>query len=145
MNNQLWGAVVVIVLGYVLGFYFQSRSIAHLDKRIDDLSPRLDGRIDDPNSSVHHRFHDLKDWIRSEVKRLEDRIDRIKHPVVKGQDTVELFESLKKDWKSRPSADGLKNGRCATKCIYQSTPRRRATSRAGMDFLVLSGRCVVPL
>jgi Tfp pilus assembly protein PilN len=73
MSSQLWGAVVVIVLGYVLGFYFQSRSIAHLDKRIDDLRAEL-----------NHRFDDLKDWIRLEVKRLEDRIEDVEHPVVRG-------------------------------------------------------------
>ena len=79
MNSQLWGAVVVIVLGYVLGFYFQSRGIAHLDKRIDDLRAEMNARF----SEINHRFDDLKDWIRSEVKRLEDRIERIEHPVVK--------------------------------------------------------------
>ncbi len=73
MSRQLWGAVVVIVLGYVLGFCFQSRSIAHLDKRIDDLRAKL-----------NHRFDDLKDWIRSEVQRLEERIEHAEHPVVKG-------------------------------------------------------------
>ena len=73
MSSQLWGAVVVIVLGYVLGFYFQSRSIAHLDKRIDDLRAEL-----------NHRFDDLKDWIRSEVQRLEERIEHVEHPVIKG-------------------------------------------------------------
>ena len=80
MNGQLWGAVVVIVLGYVLGFYFQSRSIAHLDKRIDDLRAEINARF----AEVNHRFDDLKDWIRSEVKRLEERIERTEHPVVKG-------------------------------------------------------------
>jgi Tfp pilus assembly protein PilN len=80
MNSQLWGAVVVIVLGYVLGFYFQSRSIAHLDKRIDDLRAEINARF----AEVNHRFDDLKDWIRSEVKRLEERIERTEHPVVKG-------------------------------------------------------------
>jgi hypothetical protein len=49
MSSQLWGAVVVIVLGCVLGFYFQSRSIAHLDKRIDD-----------PRAEFNHRFDDLR-------------------------------------------------------------------------------------
>ena len=42
--NQ-WGPVAVIVGGYLLGVYFQSRSIAHLDRRIDDLrdsSKRID-------------------------------------------------------------------------------------------------------
>ena len=80
MSNQLWGVVAVIVLGYVLGFYFQSRSIAHLDKRIDDLRAEINARF----AEVNHRFDDLKDWIRSEVKRLEERIERTEHPVVKG-------------------------------------------------------------
>ena len=84
MSSQLWGAVVVIVLGYVLGFYFQSRSIAHLDTRIDDLRAELDNRIDDLRAELNHRFDDLKDWIRSEVQRLEERIEHLEHPVVKG-------------------------------------------------------------
>jgi hypothetical protein len=42
------------------------------NKRIDDLGVRMDKRIDD-----------LKDFIRSEVKRLEERIDRITHEVTK--------------------------------------------------------------
>jgi Tfp pilus assembly protein PilN len=67
MVSQLWGAVAVIVLGYVLGFYFQSRSIAHLHKRIDDLRAELNHRFDDLRVELNHRFDDLKDWIRSEV------------------------------------------------------------------------------
>jgi len=73
MSSRLWGAVVVIVLGYVPGFYFQSRSIAHLDERIDDL-----------RAEINHRFDDQKDWIRAEVKRLEDRIEHVEHPIIKG-------------------------------------------------------------
>jgi Tfp pilus assembly protein PilN len=84
MISQLWGAVVVIVLGYALGFYFQSRSIAHLDKRIDDLRAELNHRFDDLRAALNHRFDDLKDWIRSEVKRLEDRIEHVEHPIIKG-------------------------------------------------------------
>ncbi|MGP0074573.1 MAG: hypothetical protein ACLPWF_21875 [Bryobacteraceae bacterium] len=38
--NQ-WGLVAVIVVGYLLGAYCQSRSIAHLDRRIDDLRDSL--------------------------------------------------------------------------------------------------------
>jgi Tfp pilus assembly protein PilN len=84
MSSQLWGAVVVIVLGYVLGFYFQGRSIAHLGKRIDDLRAELNKRIDDLRAELNHRFDDLKDWISSEVKRLEERIEHAEHPVLKG-------------------------------------------------------------
>ena len=69
--NQ-WGPVAVIVGGYLLGVYFQSRSIAHLDRRIDDL-----------RDSVNRRFDDLRDLIKSENKRIEARIDRLEHPIVR--------------------------------------------------------------
>jgi len=80
--NQ-WGPVEVIVGGYLLGIYFQSRSIAHLDRRIDDLRDSLSRRIDDLRDSMNARFDDLHDLIKSEVKRLEERIDRLEHPIVR--------------------------------------------------------------
>lgn len=61
-----WGPVAVIVGGYLLGIYFQSRSIAHLDRRIDDL-----------RDSINKRFEDLRDLLKSEVKRLEERFDHV--------------------------------------------------------------------
>jgi len=61
-----WGPVAVIVGGYLLGIYFQSRSIAHLDHRIDDL-----------RDSINKRFEDLRDLLKSEVKRLEERFDHV--------------------------------------------------------------------
>jgi archaellum component FlaC len=66
--NQLnqWGPVAVIVGGYLLGVYFQNRSIMHLDRRIDDL-----------RDSMNKRFDDMRDLIKSEIKRVEERIDRV--------------------------------------------------------------------
>jgi len=71
--NQLsqWGPVAVIVGGYLLGVYFQSRSIAHLDRRIDDL-----------RDTMNRRFDDSHDLLKSEIKRVEDRIERLAHPIV---------------------------------------------------------------
>jgi predicted nuclease with TOPRIM domain len=77
--NQ-WGPVAVIVGGYLLGIYFQSRSISHLDRRIDDL-----------RDSINKRFEDLRDLLKSEVKRLEERFDHVderldhleRHPIVR--------------------------------------------------------------
>jgi len=65
--NELsgWGPVAVIVVGYVIGFYFQNR------------------RIDDLRDTVNARFSDLKDFIKAENSRLEDRIERLEHPVAK--------------------------------------------------------------
>jgi archaellum component FlaC len=82
---QTWGPAIVIIAGYLLGFYFQHRDIERLERRlnqrIDDLRLDLNKRIDDFRSEINHRFDDLKDWIRSEVKRLEERIERLEHPV----------------------------------------------------------------
>jgi len=71
--NQLsqWGPVAVIVGGYLLGVYFQSRSIAHLDRRIDDL-----------RDAMNRRFDDSRDLLKSEIKRVEDRIERLAHPII---------------------------------------------------------------
>ena len=85
MNPVLsqWGPVAVIVGGYLLGIYFQSRSIAHLDRRIDDLRDSLSRRIDDLRDSMNARFDDLHDLLKSEIKRLDERMDRLEHPIVR--------------------------------------------------------------
>jgi hypothetical protein len=69
--NQ-WGPVAVIVGGYLLGIFFQNR------------------RIDDLRDSMNRRFEDLRDLLKSEVKRLEERfdrvderLDRLEHPIVR--------------------------------------------------------------
>lgn len=65
MSGQIWAATAVIVIGYMAGFFFQNR------------------RIDDLRSSMENRFDDLKDWIHSEIRRLEDRIERLEHPITR--------------------------------------------------------------
>jgi len=64
--NQLsqWGPVAVIVGGYLLGIFFQNR------------------RIDDLRDSMNKRFYDLRDLVKSEIKRVEERIERLEHPIV---------------------------------------------------------------
>ncbi len=62
--NQ-WGPVAVIVGGYLLGIFFQNR------------------RIDDLRDSMNKRFDDLRDLLKSEVKRIEERFDRLEHPIVR--------------------------------------------------------------
>ena len=63
--NQLnqWGPVAVIVGGYLLGMFFQNR------------------RIDDLRDSMNKRFDDMRDLIRSEIKRVEERIERLEHSI----------------------------------------------------------------
>jgi len=60
-----WGPVAVIVAGYLLGIYFQNR------------------RIDDLRDSINRRFDDLRELLKSEVKRLDERLDRMQHPILR--------------------------------------------------------------
>ena len=80
---QPMGPVAVIVGGYLLGIYFQSRSIAHLDRRIDDLRDSVNSRFDDLRETLNKRFDDLHDLLKSEVKRIEDRLERLEHPIIR--------------------------------------------------------------
>jgi hypothetical protein len=71
-----WGPVAVIVGGYLLGIYFQNR-------RIDDLRDTINRRFDDLRDSINKRFDGLHDLLKSEVKRLDERLDRMEHPIVR--------------------------------------------------------------
>jgi len=88
------GPALLILFGIVLGVIYNNRSINHLDARISGesshLSTRLSGeighlstRIDDLIRNEEIRHNDLKDFIKSEVRRLEDWIERIEHPVTR--------------------------------------------------------------
>ena len=61
-----WGPVAVIVGGYLLGIYLQRRSIAGVERCIDDLG-----------DSINNRLDDLRDLLKSEIKRVEERLDRV--------------------------------------------------------------------
>ncbi len=87
-NELLLAQSAIIVVGIAVTLvYNQARFNAlekrfeAMDKRLDDSKSSTDKRFDDLKSSIDKRFDDLKDWIRSEIRRLEDRIDRIEHPV----------------------------------------------------------------
>ena len=58
-----WGQVVVILIGILSGVLYNN------------------SMIDNLRSSTDKRFDDLKDFIRSEVHRLEDRIERLERPI----------------------------------------------------------------
>jgi hypothetical protein len=80
--NQ-WGPVAVIVAGYLLGIYFQNR-------RIDDLRDSMNRRFDDLRDVVNKRFDGSLDLLKSEVKRIEERLDRLEHPVIRQSSTPAL-------------------------------------------------------
>jgi len=86
--QQLWLAVAVVMLGYVVGFYFQHRELdkleTSLNRRIDDLRSEMSTRFTGLQSEMNARFAALHELLKSEVKRLEDRLDRIEHSIVRG-------------------------------------------------------------
>jgi len=61
--SGVWGQVVVILIGILSGVLYNN------------------SKIDNLRSSTDKRFDDLKDFIRSEVHRLEDRIERLERPI----------------------------------------------------------------
>ena len=66
------GQTLLILLGIALGVIYNSHRISHLDTRISD--------------SIHSaelRHADLKDFVKSEITRLEDRIARLEHPIIR--------------------------------------------------------------
>jgi hypothetical protein len=65
LNTQIWAAAGAVIVSILLTMIYQNARFNAREKRIDD------------------RINDLKDWIRSEIRRVEDRIDRIEHPVYK--------------------------------------------------------------
>ena len=85
--SQLWTAVGVALLGYLIALLYQTH---HTDKRIDDLRSEINGRfasfeklIDERFAAVDKRFDDLTRWLQSEIRRLDDRLEKLEHPVVK--------------------------------------------------------------
>ena len=82
--QQLWLAVAVVMLGYIVGFYFQHRELdkleTSLNRRIDDLRSEMSTRFTGLQSEISARFAALHELLKSEVKRLEDRLDRIEYP-----------------------------------------------------------------
>jgi len=74
MNPALiqWGPALLILFGILLGVNYNNRSINHLDTRINDLIR---------NEEIRHT--DLKDLIKSEIRRVEERIARLEQPVIR--------------------------------------------------------------
>jgi hypothetical protein len=89
-----WGPALLILFGIVLGVICNNSSINHLDARISSeighMDRRMSGemanlstRIDDLIRSEEMRHNDLKDFVKSEIRRLEERIGRLEHPIIR--------------------------------------------------------------
>ena len=67
-----WTPLCVILSAYLLGNYFQLRRIARFHCRIDEF-----------RDSMNKGFDDLHDLLKSEIKRVEERLEPLEHPIVR--------------------------------------------------------------
>lgn len=65
---NLWGPALSVVGSLLVVLLFNLRGFAQMDSRIGDIHKRFD--------DINKRFDDMREFIRSEVKRLEERIDK---------------------------------------------------------------------
>jgi hypothetical protein len=67
-----WGPALLVCFTVVMGLFYQNSRLNDLNRRIDDLK-----------ASIDKRFDDLKDYIKSEFRRVDERIDRLEIPLVR--------------------------------------------------------------
>jgi len=100
-----WGPALLVCFTVVIGLFYQNTRMNDMkdafnrrfddmdrrfddmkrsfDKRFDDLKSSFDKRFDDLKSSFDKRFDDLKDLMKSEFKRVDERIDRLESPLAR--------------------------------------------------------------
>ncbi len=89
-----WGPALLVCFTVIIGLFYQNARMSDLrssmdgrfhdmkssfDKRFDDMKSSFDKRFDD----MGKRFDDLKDLMKSEFKRVDERIDRLESPLVR--------------------------------------------------------------
>ena len=78
-----WGPALLVCFTVIVGLFYQNTRMTDLrasfDKRFDDMKSSFDKRFDD----MGRRFDDLKDLMKSEFKRVDERIDRLESPLAR--------------------------------------------------------------
>lgn len=64
MFENDWSKVGVIIIGYVLGLYFQRRDIDAISKRFDDLYRYLDARFKPIEEDIRELKKDVKELLK---------------------------------------------------------------------------------
>jgi hypothetical protein len=71
-----WGPSILVCFTVIIGLFYQSA-------RMTDMKDAFNRRFDDMKSSFSKRFDDLKDLMKSEFKRVDERIDRLESPLLR--------------------------------------------------------------
>jgi hypothetical protein len=73
-----WSPVILLAATVILGVFYQTH---HFDKRFEDLKEHFNKRLEDQ-----------RDFIRSEIKRLEDRLEHVYDRVNEPKKLVEILQ-----------------------------------------------------
>lgn len=65
MDRQLWAGIALIFVTQLAGFF--------------SLRAEMVARF----NAIDKRFDDLKDWVRAELRRIDERLERLEHPIVR--------------------------------------------------------------
>lgn len=65
MDRQLWAGIPLIFVTQLAGFF--------------SLRAEMVARF----NAIDKRFDDLKDWVRAELRRIDERLERLEHPIVR--------------------------------------------------------------
>ena len=82
-----WGPAILVCFTVLLGIILNNSKISDLRSDMNQRFGDINQRFVDINQrfvDMNRRFDDLRDLIRSEVKRLEDRLDRLERPIFRG-------------------------------------------------------------
>ena len=80
---QIFLGTIPIITTIFIAIWINNQRMAELSKRIDDQAGNLGKRLDDLRTYMTNEMIGLRDFIRSENRRLDERIERIEHPIVR--------------------------------------------------------------
>jgi len=70
MDKQLWSAVAVVFVGYLVSMLYQT---AHTDRQVEGLRREMEARF----AAIDKRFDDFRQWIGAEFGRMGEKLGRI--------------------------------------------------------------------
>ena len=68
-----WGPAILVCLTIVVGLFYSNARITDLRNETTALRNDMSARFEAMEKRFNGRFDDLKDWIRAELRRLEER------------------------------------------------------------------------
>ncbi len=71
------GQVTIIVIGLVLGFYFQRQQVESLRRELESLRREIDSKLDALRAEMKQGFAEIRMEFHTELGALDRRVERI--------------------------------------------------------------------